>query len=321
MERIITFDLHTHLNEKRVKAKKYWEMVVARGLDAVAITEHANLRPELAYERVAESKPKNILLIPGMELNTSIGHVVAYGNDKNIYSVKKLFEKKLDIHEAIDLAKSNEIMLSIAHPWGISYDSAAFLYGEKNLHELVKKKNIGVEIYNGMIGNLSNFIYDTNWIRKPINFFEFIERNRIARKTRLSKIGAKIKNSLNKKSEEVLKRCGKAIELGTHASFVTAGSDSHYPNRIGAGIIKMKWDKKNLNMQNIFEGLGKKEKIVWFGPYVREVAPGEFEKIEDPLTRKEMIEGLGYASKKFIIEKTRLRKKMKKLKKNAGLED
>jgi len=240
MEKIITFDLHTHLNEKRVKPRKYWEMVAARRLDAVAITEHANFRPELAYEKVAESKPRNAILIPGMELNTSIGHVVAYCKDRNIYGVKKLFEKNIDIFEAIDAAKSNEIMLSIAHPWGISYDSAAFLYGEKNLHELVRKNDVGVEIYNGMIGNLSNFIYDTNWIKKPINFFEFIEKNRVARKMRLSRIGAKIKNSLNKKGEEVLKRCGKAIELGAGASFVTAGSDSHYPNRIGAGIIKMR---------------------------------------------------------------------------------
>ena len=302
MEKIVTFDLHTHLNEKKINAIDYWDAVKLRKLDAIAITEHAHYEPEDAYLKLAEEKPKNISLIPGIELNTTMGHIVAYGKNRKIYEIQEFLKWNLDIDDAIVIAKEKEISLSVAHPWSLSYDSAAYIYGEIKLGKIIKENELGVEIYNGMIGQLSNFIYDTNWIKKPINFFEFIEKNRIAKKMRLSKIGAKLKNKLNAKGGEVLQRCAKAIELGSEASFVTAGSDAHFPERIGSGIIKMKWGNQTLNPENVLQSLRKKDDIVWFGPYVRENENGEFEKLDISLTRTEVIQGVKYAGKKFLIE-------------------
>ena len=71
-----TIDLHTHLLEKEVNPASYWKAAKEKKLDAVAITEHVYENPEKAYNLLLEKKPKGILLIPGMELGTDIGHVV-----------------------------------------------------------------------------------------------------------------------------------------------------------------------------------------------------------------------------------------------------
>ncbi len=302
MENTVTFDLHTHLNEKKINPEDYWNAVKSRGLDAIAITEHAQFEPEEAYLKLAEEKPKRVALIPGIELNTDMGHIVAYGKNKNIYKIQEFFEWNLKINTAIEIAKEKEISLSVAHPWSLSYDSAAYIYGETKLRKIIKENNLGVEIYNGMIGQLSNFIYDTNWIKKPMNFFEFIEKNRIAKKMRLSKIGTKLKDKLNEKGSEVLQRCANAIELGSSASFVTAGSDAHFPERIGSGIMKIKWGNETLNPENVLQSLRKKDDIVWFGPYVKENENGDFEKADISLTRTEVIQGVKYAGKKFLVD-------------------
>ncbi|MFH1239669.1 MAG: PHP-associated domain-containing protein [Candidatus Diapherotrites archaeon] len=302
MQNTVTFDLHTHLNEKKINPVDYWNAVKLKGLDAVAITEHAQFEPEDAYLKLAEEQPQNIALIPGIELNTNMGHVVAYGKDRKIYEIDEYLEWNLKIDTAIEIAKEKEILLSVVHPWSLSYDSAAYIYGERKLRKIIREHGLGVEIYNGMIGQLSNFIYDTNWIKKPMNFFEFIEKNRITKKMRLSKIGAKLKDKLNEKGEEVLQRCANAIELGSVASFVTAGSDAHFPERIGSGIIKMKWVNKTLNPENVLQSLRKKSDVVWFGPYVKENENGEFEKLDISLTRTEVIQGVKYAGKRFLID-------------------
>lgn len=301
MENIVTFDLHTHLNEKKMNPLDYWDAASSRKLDAVAITEHAHYEPEDAYFKVAKEKPKNIVLIPGIELNTNIGHIIAYGKNANIYKIQEFLEWDLNIDDVIEIAKEKEISISIAHPWSLSYDSAAYIYGEKKLSKIIRENELGVEIYNGIIGQVSNFIYDTNWIKKPMNFFEFIEKNIVAKKMRLSKIGTKLKNKLNEKGGEVLQRCAKAIELGSEASFVTAGSDAHYPERIGSGIIKMKWNNETLNPENVLHSLRRKEDVVWFGPYVKMKENGEFEKIDFSLTRTEVFQGVKYAGKKFLV--------------------
>ncbi len=296
----ITVDFHTHLLEKEVNPKNYWKAAKAKKLDAVATTEHFNLKPEKAYKMLAEEKPNGICLIPGMELSTSIGHVVALGKDEGIYEVEKLFRKGIDIKKAIGIAEGEGITLSIAHPWGLSYDSAAYLLGEKKLYALVEREEIGVEAFNGMFGNVSSFFYATDWVRKPMNFFDFLETSRIGRKTRLSKLGKKGKEKLDKKGKEIIERCQKPYELAEKASFATAGSDAHHPDRIGTGVTKLKIGEKRVGA--ILEAVKDKKKVEWLGPNVREKGKGyEVEKIK--IQRAEVLSGIKYATKRAIMKK------------------
>ena len=108
-EKIFTIDLHTHLLEKKIKPKEYWQNVLAKKIDVVGITEHAEFRPQKAFEMLLETKPKNVLLIPGIELNSSIGHTLVYG--KNVFDFPEFLEKGIEIKKVIETAKKNGLLV------------------------------------------------------------------------------------------------------------------------------------------------------------------------------------------------------------------
>lgn len=303
----ITIDFHSHLLEKGIKPEAYWKAVKAKKLDAIAITEHSFENPEKAYEMLLEKKPKGITLIPGIEISSEIGHLVVLGKDKSIYNIESLFRKGIPIKEAIAIAKVKDLLLIITHPWGFSDDSAAYLLGEKKLKAFVEKEKIGIEVFNGMFGNVSSAFYATNWIRKPMNFFDFLEKSRIGRKTRLSKLGKKGKEKLDKKGKEILERCSKPFELGEKAAFVTAGSDAHSEKRIGTGIVKLK--TKGKDVESILKAIQNKKNVKWIGPYVKETNKGyAIEKAS--VQKKEILSGLKYATTSKIVKKIKRKKKM-----------
>lgn len=288
-------DLHTHLNEKEIHPVDYWKKVLKIGLNAVAITEHNSFDPKGAFEKLKKNQPKEVILIPGIELNTSVGHALVYGEDEKIYEEIEFYEDKVDIDRVLEIVKEKKFFLSFAHPYGYEHDSVCFLAGETKTKKMIKKHQCGVEIYNGMISHLSDFLYDSDWITKPFNFFSFIEKNFVARKIGLGFVGGKIKNSFDSKRQDIIMRCIKSVELGTEAAFVTAGSDAHSEHRIGAGIMKIKFEKE-LTPKNILEALKEKENIVWSGPLVEETENGVYTKVEDPLKGKEIVQGLRYVT-------------------------
>ncbi|PIN98419.1 MAG: hypothetical protein COT90_04435 [Candidatus Diapherotrites archaeon CG10_big_fil_rev_8_21_14_0_10_31_34] len=318
--KVITFDLHTHLNEKNILAFDYWKRVKEIGLDAVAITEHNFCDPKGAFDRLNKTKPEGILLIPGIEINSSVGHALVYGKDESLYNEVELLEDKADIERVLELVKEKGFYFSFAHPFGYEHDSVCFLAGEEKTKKLIKKYGCGVEIYNGMVSQLSNFLYDSQWITKPFNFVSFMEKNIVSRKIGLGKVGGKIKKSFDSKREDIVMRCIKAIELGNTAGFITAGSDSHSAERIGTGIMKLKLEEE-LTVETIFNGLKKKENIIWSGPLIKETEKGVFEKVDFKLKRMEIAQGIQYITQK-AVKKSANKIPTKKIKgKISGLKD
>ena len=297
---VFTIDFHTHLLEKGVLPEVYWRAAKEKGLDAVAITEHADKKPGKAYQLLSEKKPKGMLLLPGMELNTSIGHVLALAKNEEIYMISRLQRKGLPIKKAIKLAESENLLLLVAHPWGLSYDSAAYILGEARLNRLVESERIGVEAYNGIFGNVGSFFYATNWVRKPMNFFDFLEKSRLGKKTRLSKLGKRGREKLDKKGKELLERCAKPFELAEKASFVAAGSDAHKPANIGTGITKLAVEKKS--PEGVLESLQDKGNVKWLGPFVKETGDGYVAEVKS-VRKAEVLSGLKYVAKRALMKK------------------
>ncbi|MDD3083509.1 MAG: hypothetical protein PHP82_00615, partial [Candidatus ainarchaeum sp.] len=195
-------DLHTHLNEKKIDPVEWWDSVKEKRLCAIAITEHAEFDPKLAYEKVLKIKPKNIILIPGMEANTTAGHLLIFGKDEKIYNLKELQKINIPIEKALEVIKKNNLTASFAHPFGYKTDSTCSIIGEKKSIELIKKYKIGLEYYNGMLGSANNFIFGTQWVKKLYNFFDFASKNKIGKMIKLSNKSKKIKLKLGKISEE-----------------------------------------------------------------------------------------------------------------------
>ena len=314
-QKAVTVDMHTHLTEKKVNPKAYWKRVEEISLNAVAITEHADKKPFQAFKALEKIKPEGVLLIPGIEVNTDKGHLLAYSSNEQIYSVERLLEKYVPLEEAIALAKKENLILSFSHPWGYSYDSAAYFLGIENLERLIQKEGIGVETYNGMIGHLSNFLYKSGWVKRPFNFFSFLEKNVVSRKTGVWRIGKKMKEKLDKRRMDLINRCVLAVELGKKAEFITAGSDAHSADRVGTGIMKIGFGfeefGEEISNEILLKQLKQKQNILWSGPLIKEISPGVFEMSDKSLKRKEMASGIRYATKS-IIYRRKFRKKMAK---------
>jgi hypothetical protein len=175
--------------------------------------------------------------------------------------------------------------------------------GERKLNALVEKEKIGVEAFNGMFGNVGSFFYATSWVKKPMNFFEFLEKSRIGRKTRLSRLGAKGNEKLGKKGREIIERCFKPFELAQKACFATAGSDAHGPQAIGTGIVKLEV-KGGRDPKGILEALQDKKNLRWAGPYLKKTKQGvSFDTVT--FRKKDVLSGIKYAAKSKIVKRVR----------------
>jgi len=288
-----TFDLHTHLLEKKQRPEKLWLRAEEVGLDGIAITEHADVGAAEAYSRMRECKPRGMLLIPGIEINSDMGHVLAYSESPEIYEIAELLEEKVPLERLLEISGEENILLSISHPWGFNYDSFGFLMGDEDLGRLVRKGGIGVEMYNGIVGQVQDFVAGSGLIKRPRNFFEFLGNNRVTKKVGLYKVGNKVVEKIDEKSGALFERAVKTMELADMADFITAGSDAHIAERVGSGVIKIN-SRREMDNRKMLKELAAKENVIWAGPLVKESGKNEFESVQGPITRKEMLEGLKY---------------------------
>jgi hypothetical protein len=320
MDPTITYDLHSHLLERKVNGKDYWKQADSLGIDVMAITEHAHFAAQRAFETVARTKPPEKILVPGIELNTNIGHVLCYAANKQLYREKKLFENGLDIEEAAVIAMEKGFVLSVAHPWGFQHDSAAFLIGPKKLLKIVKRNGIGIEAYNGMVGHLSDIVLESGWVKRPVNFLDFLQKNRVARKIGLSYVGRTLQRKVENSMWNSLLRIQAGVELGEKAGFITAGSDAHIAERIGEGMLKFE-SKRPSTTQEAFDLITKREKLVWCGTGVEEESPGVYRKIpRQKIKYWEAWDGIKYATKRTLSEKVWKKIKRKKKEKQNSTE-
>lgn len=301
----ILADLHTHLNEKKISPEEWWEAAKKKKLSAIAITEHVERDPEDAYIKLVAIKPKNILLIPGMEAKTTAGHLLIYGADEGIYRVKELQKANVPIETALILVKENNLIASFAHPYGYRSDSVCQIAGEQKAKHYTKRFQAGVEYYNGMLGSANSFVFGTQWIKKMYNFFDFVEKSKKAQKLRVAKRSGKLKAQLEKISVETLERVRKGILFAQSAKFVTAGSDAHYPRTIGTAVVELR--RKPKDAKDFLKMIARKE-ILWAGPNIHTNEP------VDKLRKKELLEGLKYITKKKVRGKLKARKITKKIK-------
>ena len=308
MQKHILVDLHTHLNEKQVDPKKWWEAAINKKLSVIAITEHVEYNPQSAYEKLIEKKPKNIILIPGMECKTSAGHLLVFGKDQSIYEIKDLQKININIEKALTIVNENNLVASFAHPYGYKGDSATNQLGEKETKRIMKKYKIGSEYYNGMLGSANGFIFGTQWVKKLYNFFDFISKSKKAKKVGIQKKSANIKSKLEIISLETLERVRKGMLLGQDADYITVGSDAHYPRVIGTAVLELKKMPKD---ENDFLKMLKKNEILWAGPNVYSDIP------VDKLKKKELLEGLKYVTKNKIKKRLKKKKVSKSIKKRA----
>lgn len=88
------------------------------GLDAIAITDHDTMQGSKVAEKEAKDF-KNIIIVPGMEISTSKGHILALGIQDEI-------KKGVPPQEAIDKIREQGAVAIVPHPF-VRYREGLFV--------------------------------------------------------------------------------------------------------------------------------------------------------------------------------------------------
>jgi len=97
--------VHTHYSDSTGSVKRILEIAQNKGLDGLAITDHNTLRGV----KEAQMENHNLIIIPGVELMTTQGEILALG-------VKHLIPKKMLMIETIKRIHAQGGLAIIPHP-------------------------------------------------------------------------------------------------------------------------------------------------------------------------------------------------------------
>ncbi len=307
-------DLNTHFLKRKQSSKRYWQFVNKNNLLGTAITDYSNKNPKKAYFDLLKDKPKANVLIPGLTIATDAGDVLVYAPNEDIYSYSVFFEENVSMKRIYDLCERKNYLFVIAHPFGLIHNSASYKMGLSKLEKFIKEKNVGVEAYNGMIGYLSYYMYDSFFLKTLIEVLEFVQSHKALNIVGISKVADRLNKKIDQKSYDMVYKFAATIKLSEMANFVTAGSGTDYVDRIGSGVLTMDLaktvlDETNTTIQNqaILNKIAKRQ-IKSFGPpgkYTDEL----FERSTARITKRKAYDDLIHLTKTaFDSKKTKAEK-------------
>lgn len=141
---ILKLDLHLHSiysGDSLIKPSDIIKYAKIKGLDGVALTDHSTLKAFNILKSTA--KKKDLILIPGMEIETKIGEVIGLFIDSEIIT------KDRDFFTIIDKIRDNNGLVVIPHPFDFLRDN--HLKVDLLSSGTVNKCIDGVEIMNSRI--------------------------------------------------------------------------------------------------------------------------------------------------------------------------
>lgn len=105
-------ELHVHSSHSdgRDSVRKILEEAVAKKIDVISITDHDTLQGSLEAEEIVEEEHFPVVVIRGVEISTSSGHLLAYG-------IKRDVEPKMSMRKSCMAVKNQGGICVLAHPF------------------------------------------------------------------------------------------------------------------------------------------------------------------------------------------------------------
>ena len=100
---------------------------IQRGLSIIAVTDHDNIKGSLKTLEIAKKYKDQILVIPGVEVSSKDGHILAY----NVYED---IPKNLPAKETIKIIKEKGGVAVAAHPFNLKFSLKKELIHELKDH-------------------------------------------------------------------------------------------------------------------------------------------------------------------------------------------
>lgn len=107
------FDLHIHSNystDSSLEVDDILERAVSKGLDGIAICDHNTVEGSFRAIQRAQELNLPLLVLPGIEISTSDGHLIVLGSRENI-------QPGLPVSETISIARKKGGVVIAPHPF------------------------------------------------------------------------------------------------------------------------------------------------------------------------------------------------------------
>ena len=136
----------SHFHESTQNAGDIIKTAVKKGIRIIAITDHNTLNGYYEAKRIVKESKMGIILVPGCEITTKEGHILAYG-------IKRGISKWLAAEDAIkEIHKQGGIAVA-AHPYACRMLSKE-MKGMGNM--IFQLKLDGIEGFNAFTGKKEN---------------------------------------------------------------------------------------------------------------------------------------------------------------------
>ncbi|WP_292466798.1 PHP domain-containing protein [Methanolobus sp.] len=119
------FDLHVHScysKDSNASLDDILEHAARNGLDGFAICDHDRIEGGIACSRRAQEIGSDMIVIPGVEVSSSKGHVLVLG-------VRELIEPGLSPEETIERARQQGAVVIIPHPFKMTSHGIGYIEG------------------------------------------------------------------------------------------------------------------------------------------------------------------------------------------------
>ncbi len=141
-------DLHIHSNHSDGKSsvREILEVAINRRIDIVSITDHNTVNGSLEALEIVRDENLPIVILPGIEISTAQGHLLAFGITQDV-------EAGIEMSEAVRIVRESGGITSLAHPFQF-YRHGAVRLGCFKIVDCI-------EVFNakslGMFNRLSEF--------------------------------------------------------------------------------------------------------------------------------------------------------------------
>lgn len=102
--------VHSRYSDGLDSVEKILEEAVKKGIEVISITDHDTLNGSLSAIEFVEAEKLEIIVIPGIEVSTSSGHLLVYGTLREI-------ETNLPMDETCRIVKEAGGVTVLAHPF------------------------------------------------------------------------------------------------------------------------------------------------------------------------------------------------------------
>ncbi len=144
-------ELHSHSNHShdgRDSVRKMLDAAISKGLDIISITDHNTVNGSMEAKEIVESEHLPIIVLPGVEISTQEGHLLAYG-------VSRDFEAGAPMTETAKLVKNAGGVAAEAHPFQVHRNGVLRLSKVIDAVDAVEVFN--AKFYIGFCNRLANY--------------------------------------------------------------------------------------------------------------------------------------------------------------------